>query len=120
MRSIICANLLLAGCATTGTKVEADQAAQFKPGISTYSDVVAKFGRPQSETLTSNGAKSVVYFYMHTAVRAETFIPVVGAFVGGADSTNNMVIFRFGPDGRLIDTTSSSGQTGTGHNLAGG
>jgi len=119
MRSMIVAALLLTACTSTGTKVDADQAAQFKPGVATYSEVIAKFGRPQSETLSPDGSRFVMYFYMHTAVRAETFIPVVGALVGGADSNHNSVMFRFGSDGKLINTTSGSGQTGSGQNLAG-
>jgi outer membrane lipoprotein-sorting protein len=114
MRSLVFAALLLSACATVGTKVDADQAAQFKPGIATYSEIVGKFGAPQQQVTMSTGEKTVIYSYAHSAVRATTFIPVVGAFAGGSDTTGNSVVFRFAPDGKLIDTTSSSSQMGVG------
>jgi len=112
MRKLIFVLAFLAGCSSSGTKVTPEDAAKFKTGEATYSDVIAKFGPPQSQMNTSNGQKIVVYYYMNTSVRAVTFIPVVGTLAGGADTSHNSVSFIFGPDGRLASSSSSTGQVG--------
>ncbi len=111
---------MLVGCATAGVKIDQQQAAAFQPGIATYADIIAKFGKPSRETMMGNGSRTVAYVYVRSTARPQSFIPVVGAFVGGADQETSSVAFRFAPDGKLIDHTTSSGQIGVGTGLAGG
>jgi len=122
MKTALFALLLvgLAACATSGVKIDMNQVATLKPGVSTYADVVGKFGRPTTETMSSNGMRFVTYSYSTAAARPETFIPFVGGFVGGADAQSQVVMFQFGADGKLTGTNSSTSNIGTGTGLLSG
>lgn len=111
---------LLAGCAATGVKVTDAQVSAFKPGEATEAQVVAALGEPTMRTRLADGSVMVIYSYAESQVRPATFIPVVGALVGGADSRSTAVTLRFGPDGKLIDTSSSTSSFGTGMGAAAG
>jgi hypothetical protein len=112
--------LLLSGCASAGTKIDPQQAAAFQRGEATYADVTGKLGRPTSETVSSDGSRFVSYSWTHTAARPETFIPIVGAFVGGADTRSQVFMFHFGPDLKLIGTSNSNTTVGASTGLAAG
>src|SRR5215207_9931182 len=45
----------------TGTTITEDATRQFKVGSTTYSEVVAKLGKPTSETAQSDGWRTVIY-----------------------------------------------------------
>lgn len=111
---------MLSGCAATGIKVSEQQAASFQPGKATYTEVVTALGQPSSVTTMPDGSRMALYIFAQAQARPETFIPVVGAFVGGVDSRSSSVIFRFGPDGKLLDHISSVSNMGTGTGLAAG
>src|ERR1700722_2049595 len=85
----------LTGCASAGVKVDQSKMAQFHKGQTTYSDVIAALGAPSQSSVDDMGNRSISYIYTSTQARPETFIPVVGAFVGGADTENNMAAFYF-------------------------
>jgi hypothetical protein len=85
----------LAGDAT------AERVAAFKPGVTTYDDVVQVLGPPMSVTVSSDGSRTVVYVSTHTHVKLATFIPYVGLFAGGATASTSTTYFTFGSDGRL-------------------
>ena len=104
--------VFLAGCVAGGIKIDPQQAASMKPGEASYADVVTKFGRPNSETVLGDGTTLAVYSYFSASARPASFIPVIGPLVGGADSTTQMVMFKFGPNGKLIETTRTSSQNG--------
>jgi hypothetical protein len=110
--------LMLAACGATGVQVKPDQLTTFKKGVTTAPDVEAKLGNPTSQTITSDGNTMLMYNYMAYQTRASSFIPIAGAFVGGADVQSSMVMFRFGPDGKMIDYTANNGAMGSATNLA--
>lgn len=110
----------VAGCAASGVKVSEAQINALQKGVTTADEVVHRFGSPTSRLRTSDGATTLVYSYAESSVRAATFVPVVNLFAGGADVRAQSVVLRFGPDGKLIDYTSSSTQTGTGTGIAAG
>ena len=110
----------LAGCAASGTQIKQDQLTQLQKGKTTYSQVISEFGEPQNQTMMSDGSRVVIYSYAQVQTRPETFIPFVGAFVGGADTKTNSVTFTFNSDGTLKDYSSSTGTMGTGMGLASG
>lgn len=112
--------LSLSGCAASGTQVKESQVSQFEKGKTTIVDVVGKLGAPQYQTNQSNGSKILVYSYAQVQTRPETFIPFVGAFVGGADMKTNSATFVFDKDGFLQSTSSSAGASGTGMGFASG
>jgi len=114
----LCSVLVLAGCASAGTKVDPETVAAFVKGRTTVAEAEAALGEPTATTTKPDGSAVVVYSYSRTSVRASTFIPIVGGFVGGADSKTQSVALRFGTDGTYQDATTSTGNVGVGTGLA--
>lgn len=121
MRIFIAAAVLaLAGCAASGVKVTDEQVAGLKKGETTKAEVISAFGSPNMQMRLADGTSMVIYSHVEVAVRPATFIPIVGAFAGGADSRSNSMTLRFDASDRLIDTTSMSSAYGSGNGLAAG
>lgn len=111
---------LLAACAATGVKVTDEQLSALKVGESTEAQVVQQFGNPTMRMRLQDGTTMVMYSYHEHVTRPETFIPIVGGLVGGADMRSNSVTLRFGRDGKLLTTSSSQMAFGTGLGAAAG
>lgn len=92
--------LVLSACASTGVQVSEAAATQFKEGVSTEQDIVSKLG-PPTQTTTSGGRKTLVYAGAQSQAKAATFIPIVGAFAGGADVKSSSAVYIIGPNGVL-------------------
>jgi len=116
--TVICG--LVAGCAASGTQVKEDQLQQFTIGGATTADVINVLGQPQHQALLPDGSRMLIYSYAQVQTRPETFIPFVGAFVGGADMKTNSATLMFDRSGLLKTVSSSSGATGTGMGIASG
>jgi hypothetical protein len=112
--------LLCAACVAGGTQVKESQLSQFHKGKTTVSEVVNALGDPNTNSLLPDGSRMLCYAYVQAAARPETFIPIVGAFVGGADSRSNTTCFQFADNGILKGYTSTSSKFGSGSNLASG
>ncbi|WP_153012897.1 hypothetical protein [Pseudacidovorax intermedius] len=110
----------LAGCAASGVRVTDDQVAHFQRGVTTKAEVLQALGKPTMQMRMGDGTSMVIYSFAEVAVRPATFIPVVGAFAGGADSRSNTMTLRFDAAERLVDTTSSATETGTGRGASAG
>ncbi len=111
--SLACA-LFLAACASAGVKVDQSKLTSFKKGQTTYGEVVNTLGNPTQTIIADNGDKTIQYAYFSTQARPESFIPYVGAFVGGADSENTVVSLTFDQRDVLKSYTSSQGAVGAG------
>lgn len=94
-------SLALAGCATTGTKVNESELAQFHKGVTTESQVEQALGQPQTSGLNSDGTTTIAYVYAHASPKAVDFVPIVGLFAGGANAESTTVTFTFAKDGLL-------------------
>lgn len=103
-----------------GTQVKQEQLSKFTKGSTTYNDVVTQLGQPNTISTKSNGTKVVLYTYMHSQARPESFIPLVGMFVGGADSKVNTAEFVFTQDNKLLEYSLSESNFGSGTGLAAG
>lgn len=110
---------LLVACASSGVKVTQEKVESLQKGKTTYAEVIRDFGNPTSSTVSANGTKIVSYSYFGYQTRPETFIPFVGAFVGGADTEHSMVMLTFDDRGILKDYTATQGGSGVGRNLEG-
>jgi len=106
---IASAPLMLPGCASTGTRVSADQLAEFKPGITTEAEVIRALGEPTSSTSMPDGSKRDTYFHTAASMHAASFIPVYGMLKGGASSSSETVILTFDAHNLLKTVTSSRG-----------
>jgi outer membrane protein assembly factor BamE (lipoprotein component of BamABCDE complex) len=122
MRTIVTLALafMISACVTVGKEVTPDQLAGFKNGETTYDEVVAKLGKPTSTSYMSNGQRTLSYIFAHSQARPAAFIPVVGAFVGGADTRSSHAFFIFNRDGKLQDYRISSSDVGSGTGFAAG
>lgn len=92
----------------------------FEVGKTTYQDVVRKLGEPTQRMVSADGSKQAFYMYVEAQARPETFIPIVGAFVGGSDARSNSASFFFDKNDILTDYRSSSGAMGMGMGLSAG
>jgi outer membrane protein assembly factor BamE (lipoprotein component of BamABCDE complex) len=109
--------IVLGGCGTdSGTKVDSSQLTKFTVGQTTYDQVTASLGRPSTLQTRSDGSRTAAYSHLSASPRAATFIPIVGAFAGGADVHSETVVFQFDRRGVLTDYTTSQTQacSGTG------
>lgn len=111
------AAVALSGCMASGVQVDQKAVAQFQKGKTTIAEVEAALGPPSNSTISSDGNQIIMYNYFQMQTRPETFIPYVGAFVGGADTKNSFAMFVFNGNGVLTNYTLSSGQMGMGRNL---
>lgn len=111
--------LLLASCASSGVKVDQSSMAQFHKGQTTYADVVSALGKPSQSGLDDTGNRMIAYSYMSAQARPESFIPIVGAFVGGVDSETSTATFFFDAHGVLVKSSQSEGGMGVGTGFEG-
>jgi hypothetical protein len=58
--------------------------------------------------------------YIRVTAKPESFIPVVGAFAGGANTQNQIVMITIGPDGKVSDIFISYGASESGYGLSSG
>ncbi|MCT9812413.1 hypothetical protein N0K08_17355 [Acidovorax sp. Be4] len=118
--AVIALAAALAGCAAGGVKVTDGQLASFKTGETTKAQVIAAIGAPNMQMRLADGTSMVIYSHYEAKVRPETFIPFVGGFVGGSDSTSTTATLRFDASDKLLDTSSSSSAFGSGMGLSAG
>jgi outer membrane protein assembly factor BamE (lipoprotein component of BamABCDE complex) len=110
--AVIAIAALVTGCASSGVQVSQQAATQFKEGVSTEADIVRTLGRPTSVTVSSN-RKFISYSGAQYQVKPASFIPIVGAFAGGADYTVSTATYEIGPDGVLQHVTFTQAGSGS-------
>lgn len=115
MRSLILL-LLLAGCASSGTKVDQATFTEFAKGKSTCAEIRQRLGQPSQSVIRDNGDIVLAYSYAASQAHPENFIPVVGAFVRGYDTENTTALFKCNGNDVLIKTAYLQGGQGTGMN----
>lgn len=111
--------ILLCGCMASGVIVNEQQVQQFKRGETTEAQIIAVLGAPTSRT-NINGQRSISYTGVQAQARPASFIPYIGGLVGGSDVRHSNYTFSFDSSGKLVNTVSNEGATGTGHGFAAG
>ena len=116
--SVIAALFALTSCMSMGTKVDQDKLTRFEKGRTTYAEVIQQLGKPTQSTVNSDGSRKVMYTYMQSQAKAANFIPIVGAFAGGADTENTNVMLDFDQNSVLTNYSATQGSSsmGTGIN----
>ncbi|MGB7912139.1 MAG: outer membrane protein assembly factor BamE [Desulfobaccales bacterium] len=99
----------LVGCATSGRKIDQGAADQIEKGKTTKEQVVALIGSPESISRSSNGDTTYIYNYTRATAKPINFVPIVGAFAGGADVQHQMYMVTFGPNGIVKSYSSNYG-----------
>src|SRR5271170_507965 len=112
--------ILLAGCMSAGVKVDEANLKAFEAGKTTYGDVIASLGAPTTNALMPDGRRMLMYNWVQARARPQNFIPLIGPFVGGADSRSSSVIIWIDSDGKLANYSASQSQYGIGRGLDAG
>jgi outer membrane protein assembly factor BamE (lipoprotein component of BamABCDE complex) len=97
--------LALAGCASYGTKIDQAAISKMVKGKTTETEVRAMLGDPVSVGITPDGKKLSIYMYSHAQRKASSFIPIVGLFVGGAETKTQTVQIWYDDKGVVINFT---------------
>jgi outer membrane protein assembly factor BamE (lipoprotein component of BamABCDE complex) len=107
----------LVGCYGTsqGSRQIADEdtLAKIKPGETTKEEVKQLLGEPMNVGFDDD-YEIWTYWYSKTHVRKSTWVPVVGAFTGGADTDMTTLTVRFGPDGLVKNVGKGSSAVSVG------
>ena len=90
--------------------VSQEKASQFKKGVTTEKEIIAVLGQPTSVSTDSNG-RMISYIGSEAQGRLINYIPIVGLFAGGIDSTSSAVTFIIGSNGVMKDSSYSQGAT---------
>ncbi|SIT41144.1 conserved exported hypothetical protein [Paraburkholderia ribeironis] len=105
---------LLAGCVSAGVEVRPEQMANFRHGVTTLQDVVTVLGPASAETALDDGSTLLVYTYVTSRPHPESYLPFIGALVGGADTHSSAAVFLFDPHGILKSANTTASNVGTG------
>jgi outer membrane protein assembly factor BamE (lipoprotein component of BamABCDE complex) len=112
--------VLLGGCVTVGSQIDQSKVSAFEKGKTTRAEVEAALGQPQTVSTSADGKMIAGYVYIKAQARAESFIPIVGAFVGGTDSTTQVFTVTYDNAGIFQGSQSTVSQMGSGMGLASG
>ena len=109
----------ICGCVSVGRKIDQTKIEQITAGKTTRNQVVKLIGSPDQITTTAPGNVIFNYVFIHSTPKASTFIPVIGAFAGGANVQNQTLIITFTNDivSSMINSYGGS-EMGTGANAA--
>ncbi|HJV26721.1 MAG TPA: hypothetical protein VJ673_13620 [Aromatoleum sp.] len=66
--TMLFAAALLTGCATRGTNFAMSDVEVMQPGVTTYSEAVARLGKPASVKYAEDGRKSVLWLYVQASL----------------------------------------------------
>ena len=110
--------IAITACTSSGVRVTDDQMSQFHEGVTTKQEVVSALGNPTMTVRNNDGSSALIYSYFEARTRGSSFIPIVGAFVGGADTRQNTVTINFDRSGVMQSYSSTSGETGTATGIA--
>lgn len=111
--------LTMSACVSSGTQVKESALTQFQNGVTSETDVIKSLGTPQGVTKSTDGTRVLTYVGMHAQPKAASFIPVVGLFAGGAQTSTSVVTFNFGTDGKLTSMSSNQSQASARMGLGG-
>jgi hypothetical protein len=105
---------LLAGCVSAGVEVSPEQMSNFKPGVTTRQEVITALGPASVQTALDDGSTLLVYTYVKSRPHPESYIPLIGSLVGGADTHSSAAVFLFDPNGILKSENNTASNVGTG------
>lgn len=109
--------LFLAGCASTGRKMDMTKMGDIQKGVTTRAELIEWFGSPQSVGLDAEGRSIAQWIYVHASSQGQNFIPVVGAFTMGFDQQMQQLVVSFDENNVVYNYTFNQSDTETGTNL---
>lgn len=108
---LIIAAILIGGCASSGAPIKQSELSGFVKGETTHDQVISSLGKPQSVTANADGTKTLVYVHVNTKVSAATYIPIVGAFAGGATSNAKTLTVHINANNTVKDWSFTETET---------
>jgi len=113
LAAVLTAALSVSACASAGNQVlktaNADSVSRsIVDGRSTKSDVQAAFGDPNDTSFTDGGNEIWKYVYAYATPTPVTFVPIVGAFAGGANVDKKSLVILFDKAGVVTRHTMST------------
>jgi hypothetical protein len=96
---VICS--ALSACISAGVDVKPEQLSKFKQEVTTLEEVVTELGSPTAQTALRDGSTVLIYSFVTSRPRPESFIPFIGPLFGGADTQSSTVVFEFDENGIL-------------------
>jgi outer membrane protein assembly factor BamE (lipoprotein component of BamABCDE complex) len=113
MRKLLCIiiGLALVGCVSVGRKLDQSKVEQIKKGETSRAQVLQLVGSPEQIMRYGNGQTTFSYHFIRATPKASNFIPIAGAFAGGAKVQNEMLMVTFGTNGIVSDVVSTIGAT---------
>jgi hypothetical protein len=112
--------VLAAGCVSSGTEVDPAKYEAMVIGKTTYNEAIAQLGEADTSTVDGKGERQLTYLSVKAHARAESYIPVEGLLVGGADSKAVSVVLQFDKNGILKDKATSTSKSGVNTGLING
>lgn len=103
----------LAGCASTGHDVTAEQVNDILIGKSTRTEVEAKLGKATFERATPDGYSMLFYVLVDPDIRPASFRFINEGPTAGVDAKSRSAGFFFDKDGVLFDVLGSERMFGT-------
>lgn len=102
----------LVGCVSTDQLTKPEDISDFRPGVTTQQQVVARLGTPSSESRLPDGSIFLVYAFTEQQSAVTQWIPAIAPFVGGANPRSASISFQFGSDGILNTSNTVSSRLG--------
>jgi hypothetical protein len=78
---------LISACVSVGNSFNLERTEQIRKGVTTKANLIQWFGKPNSITRKGDGTQVLAWIYQESKVKAQSFIPYAGMFMGGADSS---------------------------------
>jgi hypothetical protein len=75
---------------------------QLQPGVTTYAQVIATLGEPDSARVSAGGFRSISYGVTPDHERILTYVPLVSFFVERCRGCSTTVVLTFNPAGVVV------------------
>lgn len=103
----VMAAVLLAGCATSPTKVDPDAVASFQPGVTTVAQAEAALGQPFLVSRTSDGGQQLQYVSKQHVATGDG-MPTTGSRIPKLAEKTVSTLLVFDPSGHFVRSSSAS------------
>jgi outer membrane protein assembly factor BamE (lipoprotein component of BamABCDE complex) len=110
---IIAIAALLCGCISVGRQINQAKIQDIKPGQTTRAELEQWFGHP-SMVMQTDKETVVSWSHIISVARAETYIPIAGAFIGGADAHSEALTVSLNTNGIVTKKTFFTSAVSTG------
>ena len=99
------------GCVSMGRDFDASRVSEIKEGQTTEAELISMFGNPNNRATGTGQATQLTWMYTHHRTKPGTYVPVVGTFIGGADTEQRMLTVNLDSEGVVTSYSVSGGDT---------